>query len=230
MTLYLPFGIVASHTVTYSKKMRTKTLLLSAVALAAGVVASQAQSNVYSANIVGYVNVTNAASTYTMMANPLDNGTNDLTGLLPSVPNGAQVLVFTGGVLQPSSKTKGVWSQNFIIPPGTGFFLNSPAAGTNTFVGNVAGTSNGIPTQAGVTILAGSPIPFSGTLTDTGTNTLNLNVLPNGSVIYRLIGGALQPSTKTKGVWSQNFTLNPGDGFYINSSGTTNIVQNLQLQ
>jgi hypothetical protein len=210
--------------------MRTKTLLLSAVALAAGLVSSQAQSNVYSANIVGYVNVTNAAGQYTMMANPLDNGTNDLTGLLPTAPNGAQVFVFTGGVLQPSSKTKGVWSQNFIIPPGTGFFLNSPANGTNTFVGNVAGFSNGIPTQAGITILAGSPIPFSGVLSDAGTNTMNLNVLPNGTVIYRLLGGALQASTKSKGIWSQNFSLNPGDGFYVNSSQTTNVTQFLNLQ
>jgi hypothetical protein len=210
--------------------MRTKTLLLSAVALAAGVLASQAQSNVYSANIVGYVNATNAANQYVMLATPLDNGTNDLTSLLPSVPNGAQVLIFTAGVLQPSSKTKGIWSQNFIIPPGTGFFLKSPNDGTNTFVGSVAGFSNNIPAAAGVLELVGSPIPFSGALTDQGTNTLNLNALPNGSTVYRFISGVLQPSTKTKGVWSQNFTINPGDGFYLKSSLDTNITQILNLQ
>jgi hypothetical protein len=37
--------------------MRTKTLLIAAAALAAGVITSQAQ-NVYSANVVGYVNLT----------------------------------------------------------------------------------------------------------------------------------------------------------------------------
>ena len=210
--------------------MRTKTLLLSAVALAAGVLATQAQSNVYSANIVGYVNVTNPAGQYVMISNPLDNGTNDLTSLLPNVANGAQVFLFQGGTLQPSTRTKGVWSQNFIIPPGTGFFLNNPAAGTNTFVGNVAGPSNNIAAPGGLTVLVGSPIPFSGTLSDQGTNTLNLNVLPNGSVVYKLISGSLQPSTKSKGIWTPNFPIVPGDGFYVNATTTTNVMQILQLQ
>jgi hypothetical protein len=210
--------------------MRTKTLLLSAVALAAGVLASQAQSNVYSANIVGYVTVTNPAGQYVMLANPLDNGTNDITGLLPSAPNGAQVFVFTGGTLQPSTKSKGIWSQNFVIPPGTGFFLNSPNAGTNTFVGSVAGFSNGIPCAAGILELVGSPIPFSGSLSDTGTNTLNLNVLPNGTVVYKFINGGLLPATKSKGIWSTNLTIVPGDGFYVQSPSATNVIQNLSLQ
>ena len=210
--------------------MRTKTLLLSAVALAAGVLASQAQSNVYSANIVGYVNATNAANQYVLLANPLDNGTNDITGLLPSAPNGAQVLVLQGGVLQSSSKTKGVWSQDFVVTPGTGFFFKSPNDGTNTFVGNVAGPSNNIVAPAGITVLVGSPIPFSGTLSDQGTNNLNLNVLPNGSTIFKLIGGTLQSSSKTKGVWSQNFNVNPSEGFYLKSPTATNVTQILQLQ
>jgi hypothetical protein len=198
--------------------------------MAAGLATSIAQSNVYSANVVGYVNVTNAANQYAMLANPLDNGTNDLTSLLASAPNGAQALVFQGGVLQQSSKTKGVWSQNFIIPPGTGFFLKSPANGTNTFVGNVAGPSNNIVAPGNVTVLVGSPIPFSGTLSDQGTNTMNLNVLPNGSIIYMLINGSLQQSSKTKGVWTQNFSVAPGQGFYLKSSSDTNVVQFLQLQ
>src|SRR6185312_1695742 len=84
LTENLPFGIVPLHTVTNKQKMRTKTLLLASAALVAGVVASQAQSNVFSANIVGYVSVTNAANQYVVLANPLDNGTNDITGLLPT--------------------------------------------------------------------------------------------------------------------------------------------------
>ena len=217
--------------------MRTKTLLLTAVALVTGFLAinSQAQSNVYSANIVGYVNVTNEANDYALLANPLDNGTNDLISLLPSVPNGTQVLVFTGGVLQSSSKTKGVWSSDFIITPGTGFFLKNPANGTNTFVGQVDFANNGISTNvldcpAGTSVLAGSPIPFSGLLSDTGTNTMNLNVLPNGSTINVLVSGTLQQSSKTKGVWSENFTITPGEGFYVKSPTATNIIQVLNVQ
>jgi len=210
--------------------MRTKTLLLASAALVAGVVASQAQSNVFSANIVGYVTVTNAANQYVVLANPLDNGTNDITGLLPTAPNGATVLVFQGGALQTSLKNKGNWSQNFVVPPGTGFFYKSPNDGTNTFVGNVAGFSNSIPAPANILELVGSPIPFSGTISDQGTNTMNLNVLPNGSTIMFFSGGALQTALKNKGNWSQNFTITPGTGFYVKSSADTNVMQILNLQ
>jgi len=133
--------------------------------------------------------------------------------------------------LQLSTKSKGVWSPNYVVPPGTGFFYNAPVAGTNTFVGNVAGFSNAIPLQAGITILAGSPIPFSGPLSDSGTNTVNLNSLPNGSTIYTLdASGQLQLSSKSKGVWSPNPTIPVGGGFYVNSPTATNVVQILNLQ
>ena len=70
-----PFGIVTSHTVKNNKKMRTKTLLLSAAALVAGALASQAQSNVYSANVVGYANVViQGNGQFTLVANPFDDG------------------------------------------------------------------------------------------------------------------------------------------------------------
>jgi hypothetical protein len=164
------------------------------------------------------------------LANPLDNGTNDLASLLPAAPTGAQVFAFVNGNLQPSTKSKGVWTPNFVIPPGTGFFYNAPVNGTNTFVGNVAGFSNGIPLTAGITVLAGSPIPFSGTLADQGTNTLNLNSLPTGSTIYTYVNGGLQPSTKSKGVWTPNVNITPGEGFYVNSPANTNVIQILNLQ
>lgn len=209
--------------------MRTKTLLLSAVALAAGIFASQAQSNVYSANIVGYVTQTNGNGVLTMLANPLDNGTNDLYSLLPNAGNGAVAYTYGGGVLNASTKTKGSWTIDFIIPPGTGFFYKGNAAGTNTFVGQT-GFSNGIVCPAGQSILVGSPIPFSGVLSDLGTNTMNLNALPNGSTINVYTNGALSQSTKTKGSWTQNFTIVPGEGFYIKAAANTNIVQILNIQ
>lgn len=216
--------------------MRTKTLLLTAAAIAAGLFAinSQAQSNVYSANIVGYTTGTNAASAYAMLANPLDNGTNDLNSLLPTAPNGTTVYIFSGGLLDPSSKTKGAWNHDFIIPPGTGFFVSTPTAITNTFVGQVSGYSNGLGSNgivcpAGITELVGSPIPFAGSLSDTGTNTMNLNALPNGSTVNMLIGGLMATSQKSKGSWSHNFSINPSQGFYLNSPTATNVIQYLVI-
>ncbi len=65
--------------------MRTKTLLIAAAALAATVISSEAQ--VYSANVVGYVNVVLQGG-YNLEANPFDDGNgNHLTNLInPSLP------------------------------------------------------------------------------------------------------------------------------------------------
>ena len=69
--------------------MRTKTLLIAAAALAAAVTSSQAQSTVYSQNIVGYIN-TSLAPGYNLVANQLNvNNTNGASGSVrPSLPDG----------------------------------------------------------------------------------------------------------------------------------------------
>ena len=106
--------------------MRTKTLLLSAAAIAAGVVSSQAQSNVYSANIVGYVTtVFKGGGAYTLVANPLDTSSNTVIGLLDSVlPNKTQVLIWdpVAQGYTTAQKTGGTWNQNLNLPVGAGFF------------------------------------------------------------------------------------------------------------
>ncbi len=63
--------------------MRTKTLFIVAAALAAGLATSVAQQNVYSQNVVGYVNkVFTGGGNYTAIANPLNTTNNTLAGLL----------------------------------------------------------------------------------------------------------------------------------------------------
>ncbi len=61
--------------------MRTLKALLCLSALAAGIATTVAQSNVYSLNIVGYVNVP-VPSGYSLLANPLKagvtNGANEI--------------------------------------------------------------------------------------------------------------------------------------------------------
>jgi hypothetical protein len=91
LTPRLPSGIFAPHTVTNrtttTHKMRTKTLLLTAVALlAAGIASSRADGTVYSQNIVGYASVStpgNGAS-YFLMTCPFvigqSNGLNEVFG------------------------------------------------------------------------------------------------------------------------------------------------------
>jgi len=225
--------------------MRTKTLLLSAVALAAGVVASQAQSNVYSANIVGYVTtVFKSAGKYTLVANPLDSGSNTVVGLMDAVlPNKSQVLVWYPPIsgFITASKGGGTWDTNVAIPPGAGFFVHTPSGQltdiTNTFVGNIIASPNGgtnrVALPAGY-YLGGTPIPFTGALADAGgTNTVNLgNTLPNKSQVLAWDANAQAYITASKGggTWDTNLTIIPAAGYFINSKTVTNWDQQLLIQ
>jgi len=231
LTLYFPFGIVALHTVTNRNKMRTKTLLLSAAAVAAGLVSSQAQSNVYSANVVGYVSVTANAGQFTLWSNPLDSGSNTLSGLFPSAPNGTLVEVWNGAGFQSATKGfGGVWTTNLTINPGEGFFIKYAASTTNTFVGSIVVPNNASVTNSFVGslfYLVGSPVPYTDNLS--GTN-LNLTV-GNGSIVEIWNGTGFQSATKGfGGVWTTNLVMTPGQGFFLKPSATNNWVQSLNLQ
>jgi hypothetical protein len=71
--------------------MRTKTLLVAAAALAAGVIASQAQSsNVYSANVVGYVNLT-VKPGYNLLTAQLVDTANPTGPINPILTNSADL-------------------------------------------------------------------------------------------------------------------------------------------
>jgi hypothetical protein len=229
LTLNLPFGIVASHTVTYIQKMRTKTLLLSAAAVVAGLLSAQAQSNVFSANIVGYVSVTNAANQFTLLANPLDAGNNTLTNLFPSAPNGTLVEIWNGTGFTPSTKSFAGWTVNLTITPGQGFFIKFPTDGTNTFVGNIIVPNGGSVTNtltAGLFTLNGSPIPYTDTLT--GTN-LNLPQA-NGTLVETWNGTTYVPATKSFAGWTVNPTIQPGQGFFLKPTASGTWVQSLNVQ
>ncbi len=215
--------------------MRTNKLLLTAAALVAGIVSTQAQSNVYSVNVVGYVNVPLAgAGKYTLVANPLVAGTNDIITLLDAtLPNKSSVLTWNGTGYVGASKTSGSWSSNLPLPVGSGFFVKTPTTSanlTNTFVGSVivgpnASLTNTVP--AGYT-LAGSPIPYAGDLT-TDTN-INLGVvLPNKSSLLRwdVPTQGFQGVSKSSGVWSGPLSVGVAEGFFINAKTSTNWIQTL---
>jgi hypothetical protein len=65
--------------------MRTRSILLGAALLAAGVASSMAQvSNVFSVNVVGYVSIDVTSNKYKLMQNPLDDGKgNIVTNIMP---------------------------------------------------------------------------------------------------------------------------------------------------
>jgi hypothetical protein len=122
--------------------MRTKALL----ALAAFVVSAAtcvAQSNVYSLNIVGYVNV-DVAKGLTLIANPLKpsdgnyNITNTIT--LPDDADGALIYKWAGSTWSADTPVwiGGFgWDKGVDMALGEAFFINSPVATKITFVGEV---------------------------------------------------------------------------------------------
>src|SRR5687768_8351279 len=79
LTLSRWFERLPAHTNKKLFIMRTKTLLLTAALAAAGLTSSMAQ--VFSVNAVGFVNVTVPASSFALLANPLNQPTNDLASV-----------------------------------------------------------------------------------------------------------------------------------------------------
>jgi len=205
--------------------MRTRTALLTAAALAAGVASSMAQSNVYSENIVGYVTYSLPAGSW-IVSNPLDNGTDDLNSILPNVPSKSTASFWTGSGFNGSTKGSSGWSPDLIAYPGTGFYVNSKSANSATYVGQVAcpvGSNVVVALPAGSTIV-GSTIPYQDSLN--GTN-INLTSVPAKSTASFWTGSGFNGSTKGATSWSPNININPGDGFFINSKSANNWTQTL---
>jgi len=182
--------------------MKSKTLLIAAATLAAGVMSSSAA--VYSQNIVGYVNVavTNGGQ-FTLLANPLDDGngnyaTNIFSLATAPLIKGSAILTWNYANAAYStisvvgnSNTGTNWAANsgVQIPPGAGFFVKNGVSHTdasvvftNTFVGTVPFTSgssvtNPIPTGFQ---MYGSVLPEAGNVTIAGTpgGDVNFNYTP----------------------------------------------------
>jgi len=158
--------------------MRTKRLLIAAAAIAAGVISSQAQSNVYSANVVGYVNLT-VAPGFNLLANQLSSTpTNTITDILSTANTGSvlqncQVLKFlpaqslytidiydvgSGGWIDG---TTGNPSVNTVAPGEGWFFYNAqPTNIVLTLVGQVPQGTNFVNFGAGFS-LVGTPPPVA---------------------------------------------------------------------
>lgn len=203
--------------------MLKKSLCLAAGVLAGSLLSASAQ-NVYSLNVVGYVNVP-LANGYNLVANPLDDGKgNNSSNLVPAtLPIGSQVLIYTPGVgYVTSGKKAGGWSPTFTINPGTGYFVrNLGTTVTNTFVGSVAGSVPGSITNTLAVgyNLVGSPYPIGGNITNTGSNSLNLPAgLPIGSQVLTYTPGVgYVTAGKKAGGWSPALSISVGSGFFVRS-------------
>jgi hypothetical protein len=189
--------------------MKTKTLLIAAAALAAGVISSQAQ--VYSQNIVGYANLACPVGGKNYLITcpftvGVSNGINEVFG--STLPVGSTVLIWNGvnnyiTALYDNTDPNGfgtnvVWYQGDgstplspvpCLPAGQGFFVIPASPLTNTFTGSVAvapGTNSVINmATGGKNYLVASTVPYAGAITNGNSSGggPNLNNLPVGTTL-----------------------------------------------
>lgn len=197
--------------------MRTKSLLAAAAIVAAGLASSVAQSNVYSLNIVGYVNKS-CPNGLSMVANPLNTSSNFLSNIVGAPPDFSQVLKWNPGIQDFDVATFffGSWDIDLAVNPGDGFFVNASGAFTNTFVGEVI---TGETTRALAVGLnqVGSKIPKAGDADNLGLTAALVDfdqvlLFDNGINDY-------VPYTYFFGSWDLGAPpINVADGLFVNAS------------
>jgi hypothetical protein len=222
-----------------------KTLLIAAAALAAGVISSQAQ--VYSQNIVGYVNQKLIVGLTLVNApvSPSGAGTNSAEVLFPTLTSGDQLYIWKpngSGFDVAYYNGPGDWYDGFTFAPisvpilksGAGLYYqnNSPAPYTNTFVGTALLT-NSQPIIVGLSLVS-STAPVGGSVESTNFS------LPfvSGDQLYlwKPDGSGFKVAYYNgPGDWYDGYTFAPipvptltvGSGFYYQNNNTaTNWIQN----
>jgi hypothetical protein len=231
-----------------------KTLLIAAAALAASIISSEAQ--VYSQNIVGYVNTPLAGNgAYAMITAPLVGSTNAADQILTSLQPGDTLYIWTGAGYysttyygpgsgpqgQAWNDVNGNWTNAPALLPGEGFFYStqSGSAETNTFTGSVQLT-NSIPlTGNGAYSAVASTPPIAGLLDSTN---FNLPLQP-GDTIYVWTGNGYYSSTyygpgsgpqgqawnDVYGNWTNAPVVNVGQGFFYSTQSGSAEVWNQSL-
>jgi hypothetical protein len=191
-----------------------------------------AQSNVYSLNVVGYVNVTVPANAYQLIANPLQSTNDTLVSLIPNPPPATtfyKYITGSGYVIYTFDEFDLSWNANVSLAPGEGGFIKNPVGTpmTITFVGEVqqGALTNAVPN--GYSIRA-SKVPQAGGVTSqllfppAPADTLYKYIPGSGYVIYTFDEFDLSwgPSEPNIGV---------GESFFVFKQGATNWVRNFSV-
>jgi hypothetical protein len=226
---------VASHTESKNKIMRTKTILLSALLGSLGSVSLMAQSstNVYSLNVVGYVNVTIPPNSYSIVSDPLvGSPDNTLNTLLPNstgIYSKVKVFVYspaTGYTTDTGTKTAWQLGGTETLNPGSAAFVFNPSTTTPltlTFVGSVPSGTQQNTIVPGYN-LVGSIVPTSGDLVTNSISLLTNGVSKDKIYVYDPSNGYTTYTVGKTGAWTPSDPIIPnvGEGFfYENNNGTT---------
>jgi hypothetical protein len=198
--------------------MRTKSLLLTAALVAAGIGVSQAQ--VYSVNAVGYINVV-CKPGFNLIANQLINSNSTVQALFPGVPGGTQVLKWSGSgfTVNGYDADFGEWDDNNqTLQPGEAAFLRNPTTTniTVTFVGDVpqGSLTNPVPQNYS---LKSSMVPQAGLL------QTQLGYVPTGGdQVLRWVnnyptsaGYSIHSYDADFAEWDVEPNVTVGEGFFI---------------
>jgi hypothetical protein len=217
--------------------MRTKTMLVSALLGTLGSVAVMAQSNVYSLNVVGYVNAIIPPG-WSVVTCPLNcSPDNSLNTLLNNANNAYWVKHFSvvvagwtgGGYNANDSTVSGGWGNGgtMTINPGTAVFINNPFPTnlTPTWVGSVPTGSQTNTLSVGYN-LVGSTIPVTGDLVTNTISTLNTGVWGDIVSVWDPVGQGfnINYSYLKSGSWSPGnpTPTNVCEGFFYYVAGTHN--------
>jgi len=205
-----------------------------------------AQSNVYSLNVVGYVNKVLASNLqYTAIANPLTTTNNTLAGLFGTLPNGYAVLKYDNVTTLDYVKYTKVafgtgWSpaagSTVTLNPGEGCLIQSPAGSsaiTWTFVGDVMQATTAPLTNGMVTglQLVGNMVPDAGPV-----NTLELTNSPLTSKLLKWDIVAQDWTVQYTRVafgsgWSPSVpSIDVGESFFMNAASPFNWVRTFVVQ
>lgn len=237
--------------------MRTKTVLMTALLGALSGVSAMAQTNVYSQNAVGYINVTFPPGSYTILTCPLIGNPDNTLNTMLSDTNGqfkhAQVYAFAGGtytVTEVGVSTNadpsgwGGGGADVTLSPGSAVFFYNPTATTmsNTFIGTVPTGSLTNALNPGYN-LVGSIVPASGDIASNSIIGLTNYTKHDFVYTYDPINGysgqdsVVAPGNGTgyDNEWTGGDPIVASDStgfFYYNFSSSTNYgwVENFSVQ
>jgi hypothetical protein len=181
-------------------------------------------AQVYSVNMVGYINQT-IPTGFSMIANQLNaSPDNKVTTLFPSPPSGTAVFKFnpaTGGYVSITF-LGGAWEgddTDMTLAPGEGAWISTDTAFPTTYVGEVALTST-VALQPGFQIIS-SALPQSLPLTGAPPAGLGFPVA-NGDEVYQFnrASGGYTANSYLGGAWEGDSEGQPptpaiGESFWV---------------
>jgi hypothetical protein len=207
------------------------------------------QAQVYSQNVVGYVNVP-LSEGFNLVSTPLDSdGTGTNTSVIGvftnSLPVNSQVYTFNGSGYTIASyaankaHTATNWTSNPLINPGLGYWVSIPTGafggGTSniTYVGTVLQGNLNNPNITGPGyFIVGSQVPIAGSLQTNLNYTPSLNdqvYTYNGSGYNIYSYAANKAHTATN--WTPSVpNISVGQGFWLNSQTGAPWTNNFTVQ